>query len=310
LIKTNAQECFTNEKNIIISHSYNDYIHTNNNTLAVISINGITHEKDIPTLTILNTNDEKLPLYYALNDVLNTCENNVTNKYYQINNGSHTSLFENNKNINLLSNQIHYFIDDLLQTNLSKSTKIKNSIFHKHNWFFKNRELTNTSNSNNFFKFLFTEPYTGNKLFICDRYVLYKTKNINITKELDDYYFLNMKYNVTSLSKRYDNDYFLIGNTIANIVKCYFNINIFLIIYYLCEFTVKVFIEELFFKMKLPFIVFEWLKVEPNICVNNSSVICEVFSVSTQDNIVYYKFPSKNKMFSYLLREAGKPTKP
>lgn len=303
LIDTEYQKCIKDENNIIITHSHHECVNKDNNTLAIISINGINYEENIPSLTILSSNDEKMPLYYALNDVSNTCENNITNKYYQVNNGSHTSMFENSKNINLLTNQINYFINDLLQTNLTKSTNIRNAVFNKHSWFFQHRLLTNTKIFNNFFKFFFTEPEKENTLFSSNRYVLYKSKDVNITKELDDYYFLNMKYNITNLSNRYRKDFFSIGDTISNIIKYYTRFNVFLVFYYFCEFYIKVFLNEYFFKIQLPFIIYQWYKCEPKLNNTNSSIVCDVFSVSMQDNIVYYKFPSKNKIFEFILKQ-------
>jgi hypothetical protein len=69
------------------------------------------------------------------------------------------------------------------------------------------------------------------------------------------------------------------------------------------EFTVKAFINDVFYKSKIPGFLYSWFTYEPRICMNDSHITCEVLAIPIRDDIVYYKFPSKHKIFEILAKE-------
>ena len=64
-------------------------------------------------LTILNSHDEKLPMHASIDDFLVSYQEQIPNKYYQINGGSHFTTFLNHIQMNLTTTQVHSFIYEI-----------------------------------------------------------------------------------------------------------------------------------------------------------------------------------------------------
>lgn len=255
---------------------------------------------NIPTLTILNTKDERLPLTSSIDDFLVSYQENIPKKYYLLNNGTHFSSFENNKEMDLLVLQVSNFVKESIGGNFQRTSYVTNYITNKHGWFFNDRNLSNTNIINNFPRFLVSNPFQNNSFYLNTKYILYKTNNINITKVLNQYFDLNINYNITNLRDIHYYDYLNSTDTVIKIAKNFMKGATPLNLYLITEFFIKDIINEFIYRLKIPFLLIQWFTYEPRMSINNSTLYCEVLSVPIRDQIVYYKFPSKNKMFEFL----------
>jgi hypothetical protein len=261
------------------------------------------HHVNIPTLTILNNNDERLPLHASVDDFLVSYQENITDKYYIINNGTHFSSFENELQMNLVINQVANFIHQIRKKHFYRSSYIQNYTIYRHSWFFQDRPLYNTIIRPNFLRFLVSKPIPNNSLYLNHKYNLLKSNKINITQMLDNYYDLYIKYNITNLRDTHYKDVTNVTDTIQKVFPSFVkgvNIWTFLL---LIEFTAKMAINEFFYKTQIPGFLLYWFTYEPRISIKDSKLTCEVLSIPIKDNIVYYKFPSKHKLLEFLSQE-------
>lgn len=318
----NSFENLNESENIIISHSfggtqalYHYLTRKPSNIIGIVLLQshfnqrnkmpyfGINqHKIDIPVLTVLNTYDEKLPIHSSVDDFLVSYQEKIPNKYYLINNGTHFSSFENKIQIELLSSQIESFISELRKKNFYRMDAIYRYITNKHGWFFNDRELNNTINHSNILNFVRSKPTKNNSMYMNHKYIMYKTNDVNITKELDTYYYLNMVYNFTEIDI-HSTDYANISHTALKLTSHIlrgFNISTF---YLLFEIIIKGVTNKIIENMHIPVVIYTWFNYEPRIYIQNKKLECEVLCIPIKDNIVYYKFPSKHKIFEFLIQK-------
>ena len=120
---------------------------------------------------------------------------------------------------------------------------------------------------------------------------------------MNEYYNLYIKYNITNYYEKYYDDATDISSTIRKMVNSFLNgmnvYNVFL----LSEFLLKSVLNDIVYKVKIPGFLYSWFTYEPIICINNSKLTCEVLAIPIHGDIVYYKFPSKHKIFELLAQE-------
>ena len=311
----------TNEEEIIIGHSFGgtlalcNHLYNNSNIIGVVLLQSHFNQRntkpyfginqsniDIPVLTVLNSHDDKLPIHCSIDDFLVSYQENISNKYYLINNGTHLSSFENRIEVDKLSSQVGSFIYSIVKNTFYRMNYINNYITSKHFWFFEERNLTNTTVQPDILHFVLSKPYTNNSIYLNHKYVLYKTNNINITEELNVYYNLNLNYNITRVELNKTIDIMNTKDTMQKIIKHFmtgFNIWNF---YLFLEFIIKEITNDFFISVQKPGLLFTWFTYEPQIYIKNKRIECEVLAIPIKDNIVYYKFPSKHKMMEFLVQ--------
>ena len=67
----------------------------------------------VPVLTILTNQDEKLPIFKAIDDAIFVKENNITNKMFVVIEGNHTSCFIESYEMNSTVGHIKNFLFSL-----------------------------------------------------------------------------------------------------------------------------------------------------------------------------------------------------
>ena len=277
-----------NEDTILIGHSFGSYFallnciyskkyhNTNKNIKGCILINGHYNQrqkmlystinmKEIaqPVLMILNKDDEKLPLHKAIDDMFIKYEENIDNKYFVINNGTHLSSFVNDS---VIEDQITLFIENIHHKNFELFEEKTNNLYKNMNWNFNN---TIYYHAHEFKRFLKSRPVLTNYLYATPEYVLLKTNNVNINEWIyNEYDTLNISVsNHLQLKKIY----LPFGQ----------NLN---------EYST---IRSFFFLYTLTY----WLNYKPIISVKKNIIKMEVLVIPIKDDIVYYKFPNKYKLF-------------
>lgn len=330
--KINRTICFyspfenLDDKKIIISHSFGgttilyDYIHNiylsnHSDIIAVVLIQshfnqrykmpyfGINqHKINIPVLTVLNVYDDRLPLYCSIDDFLVSYQENIPDKYFLINNGTHFSSFEDKMEIERLTTQVGTFILEVLNNEFYRMRSIFKYITKKHEWFFQERNLTNTIKRSSLIDFLMSRPHHNNSFYDNDKFVLYKTNNVNISQELNTYYHLNIAYNYTLINFDKHFDYLNSTDTVVKISSRFLKgIDVFTF-YLFVEFFIKEFTNELLSTVQIPQILYKWFTYEPSVYIQNKTLVSEVICIPIKDNIVYYKFPNKHIIFDFLMR--------
>ena len=83
--------------------------------------------------TILNNCDEKLPLAKSIDDLQVKIKENLTNKFFVINNGTHFSTFQNYEEVDHATNQILSYIEGLDKQDFESIEKITETAITEHN---------------------------------------------------------------------------------------------------------------------------------------------------------------------------------
>ena len=321
-----------NDKHIVIAHSFGgttsicNYLMNKdtNNVLGSIIINCHFNQRNkmpyfpinqnevkIPVLTILNSKDEQLPLHASIDDFLVSHQEDIPNKYYYINPGTHYSTFEDPLQMEIVTSQIANFIQEIKRQRFNQSHFYKHYLTNRHSWFFQDRHLPNTRIQPNFPSFLVSNPYKNNSIYLNHKYVLFKTKNINIVEYLDDYYHLHMNYSQINLYNIYYKDIFNSSHAFtkiidANPMKLSHNATFLQHAYFtslIMEYFIKDLSNDFLYKSKIPSFLVMWFTYEPRIMIIDNKLTCEVLTVPIRDGIVYYKFPSKHKVFEFLSQQ-------
>jgi hypothetical protein len=275
------------EDTILIGHSFGSYfallncIHNrryndNDNIKGCILINGHYNQRhkmlysnvnmeDItqPVLMILNKDDEKLPLHKAIDDIFIKYEENLDNKYFIINNGTHLSSFMNDT---IIEEQITMFIETIHHQNFTLFEEKTNHLYKNMNWNFNN---TVYYHPNELTTFLKSRPkYNMNYLYATTGYVLLKTDNVNINEWIyNEYDNLKLPNRQLELKKIY----LPFGENLNESIE----------------------VRSFFFLYTLS----KWFTYNPKIIFENNIIKMEVIVIPIKENIVYYKFPNKYKLF-------------
>ena len=69
------------------------------------------------------------------------------------------------------------------------------------------------------------------------------------------------------------------------------------------EYFIKDLGNDFLYKSKIPSFLVMWFTYEPRIMIIDNKLTCEVLTVPIRDGIVYYKFPSKHKVFEFLSQQ-------
>jgi predicted alpha/beta hydrolase family esterase len=72
-----------------------------------------------PILMLLNNRDQRLPIAKALDDLYVRCDEQITNKFFMVNQGTHFSSFTHPDEIETVSNQICDFIESIDRQNFT-----------------------------------------------------------------------------------------------------------------------------------------------------------------------------------------------
>lgn len=83
--------------------------------------------------TILNNCDEKLPLAKSIDDLQVKIKENLKDKFFVINNGTHFSTFQNYEEVDRTTNQILSYIQGLDKQNFETIEKITETTVTEHN---------------------------------------------------------------------------------------------------------------------------------------------------------------------------------
>jgi hypothetical protein len=310
-----------NEKKIIISHCFDTrkellkHVNRDKNIIGLILVQNHFNQRKlmpyldinqnkikIPVLTILNSHDELIPLCNSIDDFLISYQENIPNKYYFINNGTHYSSFENKLQMELLTNQIELFISEISKNNFSRMETVNKYIINKNLWFFQDRNLKDTILQSNLFNFILKSRY-NNSLYLNNKYALLKTNKINITEELDTFYNLNLVYNYSIIELNNNRDYMNITQTMVKFINNFMIGNSLKSFFLLFEFIIKGIINDFITTIQKPKILLNWFNYEPKIYVKNNKMECEIIGIPIKDNIIYYKFPSKHKIFEFKIKK-------
>jgi hypothetical protein len=264
----------------------------------------------VPILTILTTRDDRLPIHTTVDDYLASYQEEIVDKFYYINRGDHFSTFENPADMHFAIHQIQRFIEETREENATfhLSNYVMDYFTKKHMWFFQEREFNNTVLRPNFFRFLVSRPAPNNSFYRSHKYNLLKTNDFNIKAELDHYYGLDVEYNFTDYRDIYYRDWTNSSYTAQKIMESFMAGFTLMNMLLFVDFIMKEFVNEFIYKMQIPWFLFQWFTYEPKINKTQDSfgrdrVSCEILSIPIRDNIVYYKMPSKHKIFEFLGQE-------
>lgn len=195
----------TNEDTILICHSFGGYFGLlncmkNDNIKGCVLINshfnqrfkmpyfGINVEQiKQPVLTILNTDDNYLPLTKAIDDFYIQSSNN---KYFIINKGDHFSSF----NDVTISNQINNFITSIKNNNFTAYENMNFDLYYKINWNFNN-----TFEHIQFENFLKSKPLKKNQMFCDSEFTYFKTNNFDLIESLNNNFEISINWNIKVL---------------------------------------------------------------------------------------------------------------
>lgn len=193
------------EETILICHSFGGYFGLlncmkNENIKGCVLINshfnqrfkmpyfGINMDQiKQPVLTILNTDDNFLPLAKGIDDFF--VQSNKK-KYFIINQGDHFSSFSDDNT----SKQINHFINSISNNNFTKYENINYDLYYKINW-----DFNNTFEHTQFENFLKSKPINKNQIFSDSEYTYYKTNNINIIDSLNNNFDVQINWNIKIL---------------------------------------------------------------------------------------------------------------
>jgi hypothetical protein len=250
--------------NILICHSFGSYFgllksmnDKNNNIKGCVIINGNFNQRNkmfYPSiklrnihkkvLVILSTNDKRLPIHKAIDDLYVKNEENLTNIFFYFNNETHFSSFENKYEINKVSQEIVNFIKSCKLDNL-------NQVFYH----------------NSIFSFIKSKPNIQNQMYYNHDIVLFKTNNINIDEYLKEYLYYKIEWNKIYLNYTDSNiNYTNFLNKKKEIIK----------------------------------ILYIWFTKKPQVKIKDKKIICDLLVIPIKDNIIYYKFPTREYIFDSL----------
>ena len=271
---------------IYISHSFGGYVtllqclKNSEDTKGCILINSHFNHRykmpyfpikinkiKIPVLTILGISDEYLPFDKSIDDFFVTFEEEINDKYFIINNDTHFSSFNDNKEIDIVANQITNFICDIDTNDYTNSKDIMYKLNNKFYWNFFKTE--NYYGKKDFQKFLQSKPISSNHMYLEKNSVLYKTKNVNIT----DIISTNI-LNEFNLSVNFNQVYLQVDQTIDPKIR----------------------------KLFVPLIIARWLTFNPTIkIIDNKTISMDLLIIPINKYIIYYKFPNKYNIYKNIL---------
>jgi hypothetical protein len=269
------------EPTVLIGHSFGGFYALLNalrdpeNVKACILINSHFNQRmkmpyltiplskvEVPTLTLLTTEDSYLPLDKAMDDVMVKFEEGINNHHFIINIGTHLSVFENSLETEMIVKQMIKFIEAVDSLDMSFYYKKDKAMYQKLNWNFEKTETLTK-----YPLFLMNRPYLKNILYSELHYSYYKTKNVDFFPIL-----------TTEIEKEFDVQ--------VSIQPVKYKI-------------VKTLPDWKMFS-QYPYFFSKWYLYKPKAQFVNDVLEIEVLVIPIKEDIVYYKFPSKYSLWKIL----------
>jgi hypothetical protein len=170
-------------------------------------------------------------------------------------------------NDNIIEEQITLFIENIHHKNFTMFEEKTNHLYKNMSWNFNDTIYYHT---NELMTFLKSRPNSTNYLYATPGYVLLKTNNVNINEWIFNEYD-NINENVNNKQLELKKIYLPFGEKLNESIE----------------------VRSFFFLYTLS----KWFTYNPKIIFENNIIKMEVLVIPIKENMVYYKFPNKYKLF-------------